>query len=354
MHQALADVATQIRDLLLTDPFTLEVVPDYLREAVLAYPGRGGKMLRPALVLWSCGACRGKPELARHAAAAVEIFHTWTLVHDDIIDCDESRRGKPAVHVLVRDLAARRFASATPDACRKFGTDMAILAGDIQQAWANRLLLRCRQDGVPAGTLLTLLEKLNGELNPGLIGGEAQDVEFELRPFAGISSGEMLEMLRRKTALLLRFCAEAGALIATGDPAHPHVAQLGDFAEKCGLAFQLRDDVLGMYADPDALGKPVGSDLRQAKRTLLFAVALERLEGAPRERFLRAHGNPELQPLDVARVGDDLRDCGAVDWIEDMALALVNEARTKLEALPDTPWRALLMLWANFMLDRAY
>jgi geranylgeranyl diphosphate synthase type I len=352
----LTAVAADIQALLLADPLPREVGPEFLRRAVLAYPERGGKMLRPALLLWACGAVGGEPRLARQVAAAVELFHTWTLVHDDIIDQDDLRRGQPSAHhgVYLETRAARpALAEAT---ARGFGVNMAILAGDIQQAWSNRLLLRAAADGVPLPVVVALLERLNGEINPGLISGEANDVEFELRDFTAVTPDELALMLQQKTALLLRFAAESGAQIGLGltDRRHPWVTALGDFAERAGLAFQLWDDLLGLYGTAAVLGKPIGSDLRRGKRTLLHAVALERLQGEERAWFMQCLGQPELPDSAVRRAADLVQACGARAWVEARAADLVAEAQARLAALPPTPWRELLAAWGAYVCRRQH
>jgi geranylgeranyl diphosphate synthase, type I len=316
---------------------------------VLAYPLRGGKMLRPALVLWSCGVFGGEPRLALPVAAAVEVFHNWTLVHDDIIDQDDFRRGAPSVHRLISDLVKDRT-----DRADEFGVAIAILAGDVQQAWSNRLVLGAVD--VPAPIRLSLLSRLNNYVNPRLISGEALDVEFELRPFADITPDELTTMLRNKTALLLRFSAESGAMIGlrTDDPEEPRVKRLGHLAEAAGLAFQLRDDVLGMFADEKKLGKPVGSDLRRGKRTFLFALGLHRMSDKDRAQFLQYLGNPSLTAVDCAQAGKMLRDCGALAETEKLAQTCLESALVELEELPKNRYHDLLEQWVRFVAARDY
>ena len=128
-------VGEEIGEYLKHDPFPETVRPAVLGDAVRDYPGRGGKRIRPALVLWACELFGGDREQAIPAAAAIEIYHNWTLVHDDIIDRDELRRGKPSTHVTVRDYAASKL-NAAPDQAAFFGESLAILAGDVQQGWA--------------------------------------------------------------------------------------------------------------------------------------------------------------------------------------------------------------------------
>lgn len=355
MLAALQQVAAEFRLRLAASPFPAAITPPFLRAATEAYPVRGGKRLRPALVLWACGAVGGDPARAWPAALAVELFHTWTLVHDDIIDADETRRGAPTAHRLLREHAHAAYPGVPAIEAARFGVNQAILAGDLQQAWANSALLQSAAAGVPPAVVLALLARLNDVVNPELLSGEALDVEFERRPFTAIRATEIATMLRLKTGVLLRFAAEAGAVVglAITDFQHPQVAALGQCAEQAGLAFQLRDDLLGMFGDEALLGKPIGSDLRQGKRTLLFAEAAVRLTGSERAEFLAALGDPAAAaPATLARVQRLLQACGAVTVIEAQAAAHISAAHAALATLPPSPSRDLLRALVAYLDQR--
>lgn len=349
-RQALAAVNAKIAALLLQDPFPQAVTLPCLREATVAYPARGGKRLRPALLVWSCGLCGGKPDRAWQAALAVELYHNWTLVHDDIIDQDETRRGGPACHVLLRAAYPGRRAGAGARA--KFGADLALLAGDIQHAWAVAALNASVTCGVPQAVTLTLVQRMCTWLTPALITGEAMDVEFAAR--SAVAPAEVETMMRLKTGALLRFAAESGAMIglATGDRTSGTVQTLGDFAENAGLAFQLQDDVLGIFGAEASTGKPQGSDLREGKKTLLYVTGLARTHGRDRQ-FLRAVlGRPDLRAPDLRRAQALLRDCGAVAAVQQRAAELTTEARTALHSLPRNRFRSLLEAWLDYLCTR--
>jgi geranylgeranyl diphosphate synthase type I len=349
MKQQLDEIGNRVRALLTSDATTADLHPGYLREAVLAYPARTGKALRPALYLWCCALFRTPPSAADRIAAAIELYHIWTLVHDDIIDQDDTRRGGPAAHVHV----ARRVAEdnlADQDRARKFGEHIAILAGDIQQAWANRLILEAIDAGIPPAIGLSILKRLNGYVNPMLICGEALDVSFELMPPATVSITQIAEMLRGKTGILLRFAAEAGAMtgLEVDDVEHPQVANLGDFAEQVGLAFQLRDDVLGLYGDEDKLGKPIGSDVCQGKPTMLYAEALDRTTAGNHQFLADTLGRQDLSAADLTRVRELVRSSGACDAIQNRIDTGIAEAGQKLLQTPQSDARDLLHAWADY------
>jgi geranylgeranyl diphosphate synthase type I len=353
VKDALSDIGARVTELLASESTINNLQPESLRAAVLAYPARVGKALRPALCLWSCGLYRDPPPAAWRLAAAIELYHIWTLVHDDIIDQDLSRRGGPSAHEHVRrgvvetDLAFGQQA-------RVFGKNIAILAGDIQHAWSNYMILQAVDEGMPPSTALVILRRLNGFVNPMLIGGEALDVEFELSSPLLPPIEKILEMLRGKTAILLRFAAESGVLLGleTDDIDHPMVAAAGSFAEAVGIAFQLRDDILGMYGNAAQLGKPVGSDVRQGKPTVLYAEALARTGGDDRATLERALGHPELTPVELDQVRDIIRSCGARDAVDQRIASYIVGAVAILDQLPPGKSNDSLRWWADYAVTR--
>ncbi|HYP19312.1 MAG TPA: polyprenyl synthetase family protein, partial [Chloroflexia bacterium] len=260
--------------------------PGDIHDALFSYVRRRGKALRPLLLLLSCGAAGGHEDQALPAAAAVEVFHTWTLVHDDIIDRDDTRRGHPTVHAMYRDHAVLAHGHDEPDAAH-YGTTVAILAGDVQQAWTYGLLSDLARKGVPTALVLELIQRMATDLTPRLLEGEMLDVQYSLMPAEALDQDRILHMLTMKTGTLLEYAAWCGARIGLG--ARPDIdgvaERLGRFASLCGTAFQLHDDVLGLTADEATLGKPVGSDIREGKRTLLVYKALSRT-GAEERQFL--------------------------------------------------------------------
>jgi len=341
----LRTIAQETRALIL-DALPAPQEPEILFQLVRAYPERGGKCLRPALCRWCCGMLGGAPQEVRRVAAAAELFHTWTLVDDDIIDEDDERRGQPSAHALARD-------SISHPRAVKFGADMALLAGDIQHAISADLVLAATEDGLPADVAIAIARQMHHVLAPGLIRGEAADTEFEYRAIDSVSHSEIEAMMRDKTGLLLAFAARAGAMAAlrTPHPDDPQVAALADMATSAGLAFQLQDDILGMFGDPKAVGKPIGSDLRQGKRTLLTAYAFELLDPA---------GSARLRELSVAESATDalaeaqnlLIGCGALQRVQDAAAAHVQRAMDILAAQPVGPFRDLLEQWLHFLTAR--
>lgn len=352
MIDYLRKVAREIDELIRNDPFPESIRPEYLRSAVRDYPGRGGKRIRPALLIWSCAMLGGSEEAALYPAAAAEVFHNWTLVHDDIIDRDVSRRGAPTCHVTLAE-EMKQF-PLDDEARERSGRDFAILAGDLQQGWANDLLLRSVEHGVPPRVVLALSRKLQKLANAALITGEALDVEFSLRPITELSASQIREMLYLKTGALLRFCAEAGAMIAlNADSAEPEeVKILGEFAAAAGIAFQLRDDYLGLFGDYSSLGKPLGADLREGKATILLLTTLQMASGEDKAVLTDLIGRAEYSPTDLDTVRRIMHDSGATAMIDAETAQLAERARNLLREFPDNIYRQCLIDLINFLINR--
>jgi geranylgeranyl diphosphate synthase type I len=346
-----SDIVTKV---IREDDFPVAVEPDCLREAVRDYPLRGGKRLRPALTLWTCGALGGDERKALRAAAAAEIYHNWTLVHDDIIDNDDTRRLAPTCH---RSLARHAGAAYRRggEASEKFGRDMAILAGDIQQAWAVRMLLRSADDGMRPELAAALAARLQDKVCRLLISGEALDVEFPMRDFDTLSLPEVERMLRMKTGVLLEFCAEAGAAAALDSAdfdGSPDIRAAAEFAAQTGLAFQLKDDLLGVFGEGAKLGKDMLSDFSESKPTVLLLKALELSDERGKSRIKGMLGRPSHTDAEALEIRALLRDCGAEAYVADRIKDCVGRAKAKLDVFPDNPRRKLLLELADFAASR--
>jgi geranylgeranyl diphosphate synthase type I len=339
--------------------------PEHMQEAILSYVRQRGKALRPTLLLLACGAVGGEEDRAVPAAAAVEVFQIWTLVHDDVIDRDLTRRGNPTVHAAFSELA-RTEMNLPPGEAAHYGTSVAILAGDLQQSWSYALLCDLITRGVPPVVVTDLISRMATSLTPRLMEGEMLDVQYSLRTrdiringdsqaMDQIPTGEaVLDMLGKKTGTLLEYAAWAGARIGsvTGS-ADPILAdKLESFARLCGRAFQLHDDILGLTADERVLGKPVGSDLREGKLTYIVSLALETASSAQQERLSIALGNQSATASQIESAVAVLRETGAMQQTATLAQTYIDEALQQLESLPASEHRDLLRAWATFLLSR--
>ncbi|MCX7049608.1 MAG: polyprenyl synthetase family protein, partial [Candidatus Sumerlaeota bacterium] len=330
--------------------------PDEIRDHHFLYLRAGGKALRPALLLTACQAAGGDPKLALPAACAVEVFHVWSLVHDDILDRDELRRGQPTVHAFARQrLRELNLTPMTPAERDHLANGMAILVGDNLLAFALALLNELH--GV-AGVAPEVAAWLAGELATttinGLIEGEMLDCLFEKRPLESLSADDALDMLRKKTGCLLEFCMAAGVMIALNRRAAraPEVKAARAYARHCGLAFQLQDDLLGLTGDEKELSKPVGADVRAGKRTPIFLFAYEAANERQRARIRRTLGHPNLSNREVAEFIAFLESLGALDRARSLAHGEIAAALKCLDAFPPSPARDRLASLARFMIQR--
>ena len=300
-----------------------DIEPAPLRDATRWYPDAGGKRLRPVMALLACEAAGGSPRDAMPVALAVEMVHNFSLVHDDIMDRDDTRRGRPTVH-------------------RKWDEATAILAGDVLFARAFEVLARIPEAGAHQETsrLLSLAIRR-------LCEGQAMDVLFERAPEVRVQ--DYLRMIHGKTAVLFEAACQGGALASPArTPAH--VSALSTFGEAFGMAFQVADDLLDVTADSETLGKPWGSDVRAGKRTLLVLATLERADGAQRARFQEVLGKAHATDAEVRMAVEVMRQCGALAHAESVRDAYAQQAEKALDALPPSPARdrlAAMNAWAR-------
>jgi geranylgeranyl diphosphate synthase type I len=330
--------------------------PEHLKEAVYSYVNRAGKRLRPAVLLLSCGAVGGSEEQAIPAAAAVEMFHTWTLVHDDLIDNDEKRRGGQTVHAQWSVLAKQKM-NYTDNQAKDYGRDVAVLSGDVQQGWAVSLLCDCSLKGeVDPLVTVTLIRMLESYVLNTLVSGETLDIQFARQPIESIEPEKIIDMLWRKTGALYEYSAKAGAMIGlnTTDQNEEKVKALSGFTSRCGTAFQLQDDILGIVGNEKQLGKPVGSDIREGKRTTIIYHAFRQATPQQKVKIKSILGNRKATREEVAGVTELLVKLGGVAQTKNMAQRIIEEARRKLNVLPDSRYKELLSAWADFMISREF
>jgi geranylgeranyl pyrophosphate synthase len=237
-------------------------------------------------------------------------------------------------------------------AAASYGRDFAILAGDVQQAWAMDLMLRTADSNVSLKTVHALARRMQTFLNRGLISGEALDVEFACRPEPP-SKGEAAHMIDGKTGVLLSFSASAGAMIGLDTPDHmaPEVNALSEYARKIGYAFQLCDDLLGVYGSSKTFGKPLCSDFREGKPTVLALEAYARLAPGDVEKLQSLKGK-EPAESDIQMVRDLLDSRGAKDAVTQEANSISIDAMKQLHTLPKNKYRDLLEELAVSLLSR--
>jgi len=309
---------------------------------------RGGKRLRAAFCRAGFIAVAGTdldgPTEAGvlRAGAALEVLHASALVHDDFMDASDTRRGRPAAH---RAFAAHHQAQGWPGSAEQYGGAAAILLGDLLLSWSDELLRTCGLPDARVVEALTVLDHTRSEV----VAGQFLDVSVQARGHGSVD--EAMRVLRYKSA---KYSVErplhVGAALAGADAVQ--LSALSDVGLPIGEAFQLRDDLLGVLGDPARTGKPAGDDLREGKRTVLVALALEGLSPADAARLETGLGTP-LDDDEVTALQELLRGSGAVEQVERLIDDLTATAFAALEVAPiDGPAREELRALAEAAVRR--
>ena len=275
-----------------------------LPEMVQALNGTGGKRIRPSMAYWGWVAAGGRGDDESEAAvvragAALELLHIFALIHDDVMDESDSRRGQPSVHTLAAQL--HLHAGARGDA-RHFGESIAVLVGDLAHAEADHLVTELPRPMRQIWRLLVV----------ELVHGQSRDLTGSACGRRDLDHARRVARMKSGRYTVQR-PLELGAA-AAGAPDAVRTALL-EYGEEVGEAFALRDDLLGVWGDPRSTGKPAGDDLISGKPTVILALADERLQGSAR-RLLRRVGTPELSPADVTLLQTALAEQGVVEAVE--------------------------------------
>ncbi|MGW3655138.1 polyprenyl synthetase family protein [Streptomyces sp. NPDC005151] len=290
---------------------------------------RGGKRIRPtfAWLGWiGAGGDPGDPVASAvlRACAGFELLHASGLIHDDIIDASQTRRGHPAAHVVFAERHRMRRFSGDPGA---FGVGAAILVGDLALVWSDVMV---RASGLPADAQ-TRLGPVWSAVRYEVMYGQLLDLISQASDEEDVHAALLVDQYKTASYTVER-PLQFGAAIAGADVGL--VAAYRAFGADIGIAFQLRDDLLGVFGDPAVTGKPSGDDLREGKRTVLLATALKRADERDPQAaaFLRATIGTDLTDDDLARVRAVLTDVGAVDHIEREIARRADRAIAVLEA----------------------
>ncbi|WP_292050936.1 MULTISPECIES: polyprenyl synthetase family protein [unclassified Brevundimonas] len=282
----------------------------------------GGKRLRPLLTVASARAVGGEGDIAaaRKLAASVEFIHTATLLHDDIVDGSEMRRGKVAAHLI-------------------WGSASSVLVGDFLFARAFELMVET--DSIKAlGVLATASSVI----------AEGEVLQLTRSHDVNLDENTYLQIIRAKTAELFAAAAETGAL-GVGVSAE-RVKAMRDYGMALGIAFQLADDALDYGATSEALGKNAGDDFNEGKVTLPLLLAIERTKDTHGEFWTRTVDKGERVEGDFETALKLMRECGAITGTLDRAYEYADQAKAALSILPETPWRKALEDVADFAVSR--
>jgi geranylgeranyl diphosphate synthase type I len=281
----------------------------------------GGKRLRPSMLLIAAEAAGGDPSVLTPAAVSIELVHNFTLIHDDIMDNADIRRGRPAVHTM-------------------WGTSGAILAGDTLYSKAFQIL---GMTAVDPRLVLSSMDMLSGTCT-AICEGQWLDLEFENR--GRVSEIEYMEMIEKKTGILYGASAGIGAILS-GAPIEV-VRGLDEFGRLTGMGFQIQDDVLDLTAPENVLGKRRGGDLIEGKKTLIAIHAFD--HGVRLDIF----GKKDATPGDIENALAALERSGSIDYARSRAVDLVERGKRALDVLPDSPAKSLLRSLADYMISRRY
>lgn len=298
--------------------------PQSLYEPTHYVLGGGGKRVRGVLTLLAADAVGGNGALAVDAGAAVETMHNFTLVHDDIMDRAETRRGRPTVHT-------------------RWDEGTAILVGDVMIGLAYEAVLRSALD-----RKLEILEAMS----QGLIDVcEGQSLDCELARRVSVSLDDYLHMIAMKTARLAETAVEVGAIAGGGSP--DQIEALRSYARNVGLAFQIQDDLLDITAEHATFGKRIGGDILEGKRTFLLVRALEKVRGGADRILLdwlvNSNGLPEAE---VPAMKALYQNNGLIDEARDAVRHYIDLATADVASLPNRDARAELVDFARMLLER--
>lgn len=301
----------------------------YANENFEATRSDQGKRIRPLICLLACQAAGGEPEQALPVAAAIEMIHNFTLVHDDIQDRSDLRRHRPTVWSL-------------------WDTAQAINAGDALFAAAHMMLLRSRDLGLPAETILELSEALH-QTTLRIVEGQVLDLGFETRP--DVSADEYLAMIGGKSAAIIGYACFAGATVAGASP--ETVEHLAEFGRATGIAFQIRDDLIGVWAPAEETGKPAADDIRRRKKSLPVLLLHDSLSDRDWEAVSEIYRQEEIAPEQVAQILDLMERYEIQPLVQQRVQHWHDVAVAHLEAaIPDRNARADLFQLTEALVDR--
>ena len=346
-----------VKNYLINDSQSMrKMKPEIFEDFTLSYIKNSGKKLRPTVLMLCSQALGGNKLDALPIASAVEVFHTWTLVHDDIIDNDTLRRGVDTVHVQAQKFAINEL-KLNSKVAYKYGTDIAMLIGDVQHGWSISLITKnLSQRGVKPEIVLHLINELEIDMMRTLVEGEMLDVDFGLHyEIEELTEDMILDMLWKKTGVFYEYCGMAGAVLGQNSTEETkELIALKEFCSLCGTAFQVYDDILGLVGKQESLGKPVGSDIREGKKTILIRESIKNATEEERTVIKKTLGNNSATDKEIKSVINLVKDLGGVERAEEICKEYVGKAQPHLDVIKDSRYKDLLYDWSNYMIDRSY
>jgi geranylgeranyl diphosphate synthase type I len=324
----------------LVDDFMLELLKicasDELYEILVHQVASGGKRVRPALTILSCEAAGGNSELAIPAAAGVELIHNYTLIFDDIIDRSELRRSLPTVRA-------------------KYGDVMAVLAGMHYREAVFEAAIRSPKS--------RKIEKIFSVALKKIIEGERLDVLFEQAGreseyikkmrHTSISEKDYFEMVEAKTAVLFEASCKAGGIVGNGT--RTQIDALSKFGRNCGMAFQIKDDILDIVGDSGDFGKEVGKDIKEHKLgNLVLLCALAEVSDNDREKLTATLKSPFIRDSDVKKAIKTILLTDAIECAYKKSKSFIATAKSNLDRIPPSKAKHTLVCIADFIIERKF
>ena len=312
----------------------------YARKIVMA----GGKRARAAFMYYGYLAAGGRERKKMlKASVSIELIHAFLLIHDDVIDQDELRHGVKTTHIYYGEIAKKYFKNKDAN---HFGNSMAIIIGDMIGALGNQVLYESKFE---AGIIIKALHRLQSIVSCTAI-GQSEDVFIENRGRA--TEKEILKMYENKTA---KYTFEGplhlGAILAGAD--QKFLQSLSGYSIPAGIAFQIQDDILGIFGHAEKTGKPVGSDVRQGKQTILVAKALEKADKKQKEILKKCLGNKNLTASELSQFKKVIIETGSLAYAQELAQKLIFEAKAKIDQVDiEKEAREFLLGIVDYMLNR--
>ncbi|MEX0621799.1 MAG: polyprenyl synthetase family protein [Candidatus Woykebacteria bacterium] len=316
-----------------------------LVEQVRRFIAAGGKRVRPAFAYSAYVASGGRSlDAILYASAALELLHAFALIHDDIIDKSDLRRGRPSVHKAFEDFHRKRGFKGNPN---EFGISTAVLAGDLALAFADEIL---NTAPFPAERIRRA-KNYYDLMKKQVIYGEYLDV---LAPNKGkISENDLLTILEYKTAkYTIERPLHIGASLAGADESSFKV--FTDYGLPLGQAFQIQDDIMGTFGDEERIGKPVDADLKEGKQTLLVIKAYEFSKAADQQILAKTIGNRRVSKNEIESARDIIRSCGALEYSQRLSSNLIDAAKLAIyHSRLSEEGRGYLLEAADYLLTRS-
>ncbi len=300
--------------------------PETLYKAMRYLPQAGGKRLRPIISMISCEAVNGDVVRVIPLSIACELAHNFTLVHDDIMDKSKMRRGLPSVHI-------------------KYGESTAIIAGDL-------LFIKAFESMHKTTVNLNVFKNVEY----GLIDcireiseGQQLDMEFEKRKI--VTEQNYLEMIRKKTAVFFQYAAESGAIM--GGANNEQSNALSQYGLNLGLGFQIWDDYLDINSNLETLGKDIGNDIRNGKKTLIACHCIKNVKGEDKKIMDKIFGNLDATDEQVKNICYLFRKTGSIDYAKEKAINFINIAKKSLNVIHTSDAKQILISLAEYVINRS-